>query len=329
MKSYSIKGLILGLAVIMFTVTDTQAQSYEDVINAFNSATEQAKNGQNREAITAFERVITMSNSVGTEAADIKTRAQNQIPQLYFLIARDLYNSQNFVGAAEAFAVASEQATKYGNQQIAQRSKAAIPQLYLSQGNNHLKAEELDQALEMYDKALAVRPTYAAAYYQKGLVYRQRENVDEALSYFDRAIQIGTSSNEQNIVQSATAAARNFLLLKGVNNIENRQFRAAVDMLKQALQYDDASADVHYRLSEAYNKQALWADAITSANRALELEQGGRADKAKIYFELGFAQKGSGSYDAACSSFQQAAFGSFRAAAEHEMEHELKCGQAQ
>ena len=329
MKSYSIKGLILGLAVIMFTVTDTQAQSYEDVINAFNSATEQAKNGQNREAITAFERVITMSNIVGTEVADIKIRAQNQIPQLYFLIARDLYNSQNFVGAAEAFAVASEQATKYGNQQIAQRSKAAIPQLYLSQGNNHLKAEELDQALEMYDKALAVRPTYAAAYYQKGLVYRQRENVDEALSYFDRAIQIGTSSNEQNIVQSATAAARNFLLLKGVNNIENRQFRAAVDMLKQALQYDDASADVHYRLSEAYNKQALWADAITSANRALELEQGGRADKAKIYFELGFAQKGSGSYDAACSSFQQAAFGSFRAAAEHEMEHELKCGQAQ
>ncbi|HAC14754.1 MAG TPA: hypothetical protein DCE78_02235, partial [Bacteroidetes bacterium] len=301
----------------------------EDVINAFNSATEQAKNGQNRAAITAFERVITMSNSVGSEAADIKTRASNQIPQLYFLIARDLYNSQNFIGAAEAFAVASEQATKYGNQQIAQRSKAAIPQLYLSQGNAHLKAEEYAKALEMYDKALAARPAYAAAYYQKGLVYRQQENVDEALSYFDRAIQIGISSNEQNIVSSATAAARNFLMLKGVNSSEARQYRAAVELLKQALQYDDTSADVHYRLAEAYNKQALWADAIASANRALELEKGGRTDKAKIYFELGFAQKGSGSYDAACSSFGQAAFGSFRAAADHEMEHELKCGQPQ
>lgn len=329
MKSNSIKGLILGLAVIIFTVTDTQAQSYEDVINAFNSATEQAKNGQSQQAITAFERVITMSNSVGSEAADIKTRAQNQIPQLYFLIARDLYNSQNFIGAAEAFAVASEEATKYGNQQIVQRSKAVIPQLYLSQGNNHLKAEELDKALEMYDKALAARPSYAAAYYQKGLVYRQQENLDEALSYFDRAIQIGTNSNEQNIVQSATSAARNFLLLKGVKSTENRQYRLAVESLKQALQYDETSADVHYRLSEAYNKQALWADAIASANRALEAEQGGRVDKAKIFFELGFAQKGSGNFNAACSSFQQAAFGSFRAAAEHEMEHELKCGQAQ
>lgn len=329
MKSYSIKGLILGLAVMLFAVTDTQAQTREDVILAFNNATEQAKNGQNREAISSFERVITLSNSVGSSADDIKTSAQNQIPQLYFLIARDLYNSQNFVGAAEAFAVASEQATKYGNTQIAQRSKAAIPQLYLSQGNTHLKADEHDKALEMYDKALAARPTYAAAYYQKGLVYRQQENLDEALGYFDRAIQIGTSSNEQTIVNSATSAARNFLLLKGVNSTEARQFRTAVELLKQALQYDDTSADVHYRLSEAYNKQALWADAIASANKALELEQGGRTDRAKIYFELGFAQKGNGNYEAACSSFQQAAFGSFRAAAEHEMEHELKCGQAQ
>ncbi len=328
MKSYSIKGLVLVLAVSLFTVTETQAQSYEDVINTFNEATELARNGRNQQAITSFQRVIEISNRVSDDrVADIRTRAQNQIPQLYFAIARDLYNGQKLPEAAEAFNTAAEQAQRFGNQQIAQRSRAAIPQIHLAHGNNLLRDGNQQGALQAYDRALAARPAYAAAFYQKGLVYRQMENMDEALSYFDRAIQVGESSNEANIVENATAAARNFLLLTGVTRMENRQYRQSTELLRQALQYDDTNADVHYRLAEVFNKQALWNDAITHANRALELERGGRADRAKIYFELGYAQKNSGNFNSACESFAQAAFGNFRAAAEHAMEHELKCGQ--
>jgi tetratricopeptide (TPR) repeat protein len=327
MNRKSIKSIFLGVFIASFAFTGLQAQSYEDAVNAFNEATSLASDGKTREAITAFERVVTISTRLGEEGAEIRTRAQNQIPQLYFIIARDLYNSSNLIAAATAFTEAAEQATKYGNQQIVQRSRAAIPQIYLAQGNNHLRAEEFAQALAMYDRAIAARPAYAAAYYQKGLVYRQQDNLEEALSYFDRAIQVGESSNERNIVDNATNAARNFLLLKGVNSMENRQYRPATELLRQASQYDDSSADVHYRLAEVYNKQALWDQAITSATRSLELETGGRTDRAKIYFELGTALKNSGRFAPACEAFTNAAFGQFRAAAEHEMEHELKCNQ--
>jgi len=135
MKNYTIKGLLFMMAIVVFATIDIQAQTYEDVVNGFNEATEMAKAGKNREAITAFERIITMSDRVGGQAADIKTRSQNQIPQLYFLIARDLYQAQRFIQAAEAFAVAAEQATKYGNQRLAQQSRGAIPQLYFTEGN--------------------------------------------------------------------------------------------------------------------------------------------------------------------------------------------------
>jgi tetratricopeptide (TPR) repeat protein len=327
MNRNSIKGIFLSVFVTLFAISGLHAQSYEDAVNAFNEASSLATDGKSREAITAFERVITISSRIGEEGAEIRTRAQNQIPQLYFIIARDLYNSSNLIAAANAFNEAAEQATKYGNQQIAQRSRQAIPQIYFTQGNNHLRAEEFAKAIEMYDKAIGVRPNYAAAYYQKGLVYRQQDNLDEALTYFDRAIQIGESSNERNIVENAISAARNFLLLKGVNSMENRQYRPATEFLRQALQYDDTNADVHYRLAEVYNKQALWDQAITSANRSLELEQGGRTDRAKIYFELGTALKNSGRFAPACEAFSNSAFGQFRAASEHEMEHELKCGQ--
>lgn len=326
MKSYSIKGLFLTLAVLVVSTTNVSAQTYEDVVNAFNEATELARGGQNRQAITSFERIITMADRVGGEAADIKTRAQNQIPQLYFVIARDLYQAEQFVQAAEAFGVAAEQATKYGNTRIAQQSRGVIPQLHLMEGNKQFRNENFTAAMASYDKAIAARPNYAAAYYQKGLIYRQQENLDEALNFFDRAIQIGGASNEGEIVSNATNAARNFLLLTGVNRMEARQYNQATEFLRQALQYDQDNADVHYRLAEVYNKRAMSTEAITHANRALELERGSRTDKAKIYFELALAQSNAGDFAAACENYAQAAIGSFRAAAEHAMEHELKCG---
>lgn len=326
MKSYSIKGLLLTLTVVLVSTTNVSAQSYEDVVTAFNEATELARGGKNQQAITSFERIITMADRVGGEAADIKTRAQNQIPQLYFVIARDLYQAQKFVEATAAFEKAAEQATKYGNTRIAQQSRGVIPQLHLMEGNRQFRGENYAAAMASYDKAIAIRPNYAAAYYQKGLIYRQQENLDEALNFFDRAIQIGGASNEGEIVSNATNAARNFLLLTGVNRMEARQYNQSTELLRQALQYDEQNADVHYRLAEVYNKRAMSTEAITHANRALELERGSRTDKAKIYFELAVAQSNAGNYAAACENYAQAAIGSFRAAAEHAMEHELKCG---
>jgi tetratricopeptide (TPR) repeat protein len=326
MKRFSTKTFLAGLVVLLLAFTSVNAQSYEDVILSFNEATELAQQGNHLQAIGAFERVITISGQVGSEADEIKSRAQNQIPQLYFIVARDLFNAGKLLDAAEAFQTAAEEANRFGNAQIAQRSLQTIPRIYLAQGNQYLRNEQFDQALDMYDRALAAQPNYAAAFYQKGLVFRQQENLEEALSYFDRAIQVGRQSGEADIVGRAVGAARNFLLVRGVEQMENNRTRPATQLLRQALEYDAEHAELHYRLAEVYNKQALWANAIEHATRSLQLEQGGRADRAKIYFELGYAYKNQGNDSAACDAFSNAAFGSFRAAAEHAMEHELKCG---
>jgi tetratricopeptide (TPR) repeat protein len=322
MKRFTI---LAGLVVTLVAFTSVKAQSYEDVIIAFNQATELAQQGNHTQAITAFERVVTISEQVGAEADEIKTRAQNQLPTLHFIIARDLFSAQQLMEAAQAFKEAAEVAERFGNQQIAQRSLQAVPQIYLRQGNIHLRNEEFDLALSMYDEALSYQPAYAAAIYQKGLVYRQQEDLENSLIYFDRAIQVAAQARDTDIGTRASQAARNFLLLRGVEAMENNRFRPSTQLLRQALEYDNDNAEVHYRLSEVYNKQALWTNAIEHANRALQLEQGGRTDRAKIYFELGYALKNQGNESAACDAFTNAAFGSFRNAAEHFMEHELRC----
>jgi tetratricopeptide (TPR) repeat protein len=325
MKRFPIQIFCAGLVILLMAFTSVNAQTYEDAVIAFNEASELAQKGNHLQAIGAYERVITISGQIGSEGDEIKTRAQNQIPQLYFIVARDLFNAGQLLDAAEAFQTAAEEASRFGNAQIAQRSLQTIPRIFLAQGNQYLRIEQFDQALDMYDRALAALPAYAAAYYQKGLVYRQQENLEDALSYFDRAIQVGRQSGEADIVGRAVGAARNFLLVRGVEQMENNRTRPATQLLRQALEYDQENAELHYRLAEVYNKQALWANAIEHANKSLQLEQGGRADRAKIFFELGYALKNQGNDSAACDAFSNAAFGSFRAAAEHAMEHELKC----
>lgn len=325
MKRYTKLSLLAGLFVAMTAFSNVTAQTHKDVIVAFNEASELAQQGNFTQAIANYERVLTLSEQVGSESDEIKTRAQNQIPQLYFIKARDLFNAGNLLEAADAFETAAQEANRFGNQQIAQRSMQTVPLIYLRQGNQYLRNEDHDNALVMYDKALSYNPNYASAYYQKGLVYRQKEQLDEALSYFDLAIQIGTQSGETDIVSRSTNAARNFLLVRGVDSMENNRTRPATQLLRQALEYDDQSSEVHYRLAEVYNKQTMWSNAIEHANSSLQLEQGGRTDRAKIYFELGYAFKNQGNESAACDAFSNAAFGSFRNAAEHSMEHELKC----
>ena len=60
-------------------------------------------------------------------------------------------------------------------------------------------------------------------------------------------------------------------------------------------------------------------------NSALEYEQGGSTDKAKIYFEIGFAHQMLDNKADACTAFSKSSFGSFKAPSEHKMEFELKC----
>ena len=91
------------------------------------------------------------------------------------------------------------------------------------------------------------------------------------------------------------------------------------------LNYNSESADSYYRLSEVSNKRSNYSGAIEFGNSALEYEQGGSTDKAKIYFEIGFAHQLLGNKAEACAAFNNASFGSFKAPSEHKMEFELKC----
>lgn len=335
----SLKGSILLLFLGLLSAglfSNAHAQTKADVIKSYNKAFDYAKSNDYQKAITAYVQTIDMADKVGSEAADIKEKAESKLPALHFRLSAQHYkefkNQQNLEqlnDAIDSFTETVDVAKKYNNSDIASRAQSIVPKLFYTKSIYLFKTSKYQESLDALDQAINIDPKYAKAYYQKGIVMKNMDkgNWEKAIDMFDKAIQVGLSANDQQIVSKAENAAREELVYQGAQATKDKHYKDAVKILNRALDYDAKSPNAYYRLAEAYNKQAMWNQALNSADKALKYEKGGKTDLAKIYFEKGTALKGLGNKSAACSAFEQAAYGSFKASAEHQMEYELKCKQ--
>ncbi len=318
--------VIMSALLMCFTFSDSAlAQSREDAISKFNEGfalfNEQ---GDNLAAIEKFKETIAIADQVGAEANDIRQRAVDQIPRLSFMHAAQLVRERKLAESIDAFHETIRLAETYNDEQILRRARGNLPALHLNIGNLYFRQEQNDQALEQYRKAVELNPSYVSAYYQKGLVYRRLGDIDQALEHFDTSIDLAREAGDLENVERSQRAARDHLVFLASELIEQEYFHRALDLLNRAAGYGE-SVSLHYRFAEVYNNQRRYSDALESARRALELETGSRAERARIYFELGLAYKGVEDTSAACSAFRNAMVGEFRSPAEHQIEHELKC----
>jgi len=319
--------LFLGASGVLYAQdADTEAR------NAFNSGIEAAEAKNYDQAISHFENALKIAEENGLD--EIKERSTNQLPKIYSSRASEAWKKYQSNKSLEVlneaiskFEDANEAANKYGDDQIAQRTRAAIPQLYYVRGSIQYSQGNYEAANESLDTAINLNSNYAVAYYQKALVAKKqnRSDTDRYLQWIDRAIQIAEQNGDNATINKASANAEEELIYQGVQQADQRRFDTAINLMNRALEYNPNSADAHYRLAEVYNKRSNWSKAIEHARQSLQFESGGVVDKAKIYFELGTAYQGNGQKNQACDAFENAAHGEFKDPALHKMEFELKC----
>lgn len=327
------KSLLLLLVGLFATNVYAQG-TYDDAIKLYNEANTQAEAKEYDKAISTYLEAVKIGEALGTpKGSDIKARSESQIPKVQLNKAGNLFNAfrsstqiPDLDIAIAAFEETVQIAKQYEDTRVLQAAQGYVPQLYYQKATMLFKREMYKEADTALNSAIQANSNYAQPYYTKGLVAKKlSDDINDALRWFDQAIAVADKTNKGQVARQAKSAAHDELLFRGVKLIESRQFGDAVDLLNLATEYDGESADAFYRLAEAYNKQSKYDSAISNANTALELEQGGKTDKAKIYFEIGFAYQMKGSKAQACSAYTNASFGSFKGPAEHEMEFELKC----
>lgn len=201
---------------------------------------------------------------------------------------------------------------------------------------------QLEPALAAYLRALEIKPTYAEAQYNLGIVYKDMCRFDAALAAYQHALQlapdngyayhnIGVVLEQQNRFAEAIAAYKSAVAI--LPNYANAYFNMgnalksigliedAHDAYTTALTLNPAYAEAENNLGMILNLQGKSDEAIAAYYRALAI----KPDYADAYVNLGHVLEDLKELDAAYEAYKQALILDPSAAeAENQMLHQLR-----
>jgi tetratricopeptide (TPR) repeat protein len=314
----------LMVLIIMVLPLQIRSQTINDVILTFNAGAELVNSGSFEGAIAKFEECISMATKLGAEGDEMRTNAQNQIPNLHYRIAVDKYKAEDIDGAIKKFEETIVACEKYSNNEIKTKAMNYIPQLYYSKGNACVKNEDYNGAITNFDKAIELVPDYAKAYYGKGLVYKKTGEEEKMVDILNKTIETAAKSGDTKTGAAASKALRDLYFAKAAQAVKEENYETAFAMFAKTLEYDSSYPDPYYYMAVIYNKQLEYDKSLENANKALELETD-TTKQPKIYFELGNAYIGIVEYEKACEAFSRCLVEPFAEKAKYKMENVLNC----
>jgi tetratricopeptide (TPR) repeat protein len=136
-------------------------------------------------------------------------------------------------------------------------------------GEEALKNEKMDEAIEHFQRALMLKPVYAEAHNGLGEILFKKGRIQEAIEHYRQALRLKPDYPE----------AHNNL---GSALVDVGRLQEAIEFFKQALHIKPDFAEAHYNLALAYAKTGRSAEAVASAQKALELAKSqGKTEQAE------------------------------------------------
>jgi tetratricopeptide (TPR) repeat protein len=179
---------------------------------------------------------------------------------------------------------------------------------YNKQGDEFFTAEEYDDALEAYNKAVQLKPI-ASAFYHIGWIYNDRDEFAQAIEPLSQAArlradyaephqELGFAYYKLGRSQEAIPEYQNAIRLKsdyglaylGLGDVyfnQTKQYSPAMNAYREGVRFKADNATAFYNLAWCYNELNMHADAAPAARQAIVL----KADYAEAYNELGYANR--------------------------------------
>ena len=226
-----------------------------------------------------------------------------------------LLKSKNYEKALNVFLEASRIASAAGDKGTASKSDSYAYRLCYNVGVGYHKDGDFAKAMQYFDKGIAMEPGYYKNYKGKAAVYKAQNNEAAAMEAYIKTGEVATASGELEERAKARAQAEGFV----AKALQDKQYERVISNGNVFLKYLE-TADVHYYMAHASNQLGNYQEALSHADKALALETGSRASKAKIHFEKAEAHKNLAQYQLALQSYAEAAYGDFKQRAEHEIQ---------
>ena len=190
-------------------------------------------------------------------------------------------------------------------------------------GASHLGLKQFDNAIDSYKKALKIKPDYAEAYYNLGVVLRVKGDLEAAIDSYKQALKIkpdyavvynnmGNALKDKGDLETAIDSYKQALKIKpdfaeaynnmGIALMDKGDLETAIDSYKQALKINPDYAKAYYNLGDVLGVKGDLEAAIDSYKQALKL----KPDYAEAYYNLGDVLKKKGDLEAAIDIYKQA-----------------------
>ena len=177
-----------------------------------------------------------------------------QIKEVYDRSQKEIERLKKELAAAK-----DENAKRRIGEKVAEDEKIFQVNWWCEQGDKHSLNRDYDAAIEAYNRAIALHPDYAMAYFGRSIAYFWKDQFDRAIEDISRAIIL----NPKN-ARYYSHRARAYEL--------SRQYDKAIDDYNRAIDLDPVRASSYYSdRGGSYNLKGQYDKAIEDYNRAIAL----------------------------------------------------------
>jgi len=298
----------------------------KDAAEAFNAGVTANEAKNYTEAVIQFNKALDICSQVGAEADEIKLQAEKVIPSVEFNIGLGLYNQKKIEEAISQIDKAKELAIKYGDEKTQKKAERVVPQLYNFLGNGALRDGQYDKAIEFYGKAIALDANYSKCYLGMGLAYSKMNNLDKAIESFDKTIEVGTATNKTETLRMPNFGTRQLVNSSWQQNKRRKILPMPINTLANRFNMMIEARMLTLDLLLPAINYPSFDDAIENINKALPLLEGSSDSiKAPYYFALGNAFLGKKDNTNACDAYKKRRLGPLKKRAEYQIKEVLKC----
>ena len=213
-------------------------------------------------------------------------------------------------------------------QQVLERAEVLLKQfpnsgfLYNISGAVYKGLGKLDASVKAYNKAIAINPDYAEAYYGMGITFIEQGKLEEAIEaykkvlslkpdYADAYNNIGAALQEKGELDEAIEAYNKALAIKpdyaeaynnmGITFIEQGKLEEAIEAYNKALSIKPDYAEAYNNIGNALKEQGELEEAIEAYNKTLSI----KPDSDVAYYNMGIALQAQGKLVEALAAYKK------------------------
>lgn len=257
------KKIFLTLLAAALAVFGANAQDVNEATDLYNNGASALSAGDNASALKYFQKAYEIASACGETGVDIVNDCVGVIPQISLRVAKDLLKAGDYEKAVTQLKAAEKTAMELNAEDVAVEAAAMVPQAYMQQGNNALKAKDVQTAIAAYKEVLAINPENGKACLNLGQAYEIAGDTAAAEKAYNDAAANGQEKN-------ANKKLANIYLKKAQAALKAQKFNDAVQLSAKSAEYNE-SPNAYYIAGVASQKAEKLADAVAYFEKYLVL----------------------------------------------------------